>query len=80
MSKPNEALQDLHRFYRATAMDQILFGFVIAYRLASPETTVEECIVTFLQRFGLEDTFDKKTARQSYYRMEGYFKDNGRQL
>lgn len=80
MSKANEALQDLHRFYRATAMDQILFGFVTGHRIADPETTVEDCIVRFLQRFGLEDTFDRKTARQSYYRMEGYFKENGRQL
>lgn len=69
MPKCKDYMIDVPKFYRYSAIDHIMFGYVQGLRKALPSMKIHEAIRMFLDSFEVENNYCFDTAKASYYRM-----------
>lgn len=71
MSKEKKALSEIHRLYKVTGLDQVMFGFVRGCRATLHTVTIEAAIDMFMDAFGLNDEeYDRAGAKITYNRLQ----------
>lgn len=64
----------VHPFLTARALDQYMFGFVMANRVNLPAMSIERSIIQFKRTFGVTDEMmDTLSAKRQYTRMQDQF-------
>lgn len=71
----NYAGGELHRMLRRSARDQMLYAFIEGMRLRDQAVSIDNCILSFCDRFGVEN-LDAQNARVLYYRMIQEFRSD----
>lgn len=61
--------------YKRSALNHLLFGFVLGCRSVLPHVTIKEAVGLFMEKFGLDDAeFNSDTAMVTFDRMQAELK------
>ena len=66
------------KFYKRSALDHLMFGFVQGVRTALPTLSIRECLVLFHKKTGEDDySYPIESAKSAYTRMQQEFLQKG---
>jgi hypothetical protein len=69
MSREKPFENRLPALYKKTAVDLIMFGYVLGLRRGLPAVTIQKALNCFLNDFGLEEDYHLESAKVSYFRI-----------
>lgn len=76
MPKEKKIERDIHKLYRANAIDLMMFGYVNGVRAALHTVSVHKALEMFMSEFALdEDDYSIETAHVLYNRMNNQLKE-----
>jgi hypothetical protein len=62
--------------YKRSALNHLLFGFVLGCRATLPNVTIKQAVAMFMEKFDLDDNdFNSDTASVVFDRMQGELRD-----
>lgn len=70
-SKQSKIEKSIPAFYKKTALNQLMFGFVLGCRSALPTITIKQGVSMFMEEFKLDDEeFNSDSATVIFDRMQ----------